>query len=152
MIACNAIPDGVLAWGGRRRVGLIHSRWEQRRRARPHESRGGRRQRGTRLLLHTDLQFCSFLHQTLPQSFKIRPQFLFFGHLTPTLPNQFIYRTWRWWNSRSSQRQKLRQSTDSNAGVAGASSVCVPLPSLTTRAQLARSLNERWNPNPPHPE
>lgn len=75
MKVCNAIPDGVLAWGGRRRVGLIHSRWEQRRRARPHETRGGRRQRGTRLLLHTDLQFCSLLHQTLPKASRFAPNF-----------------------------------------------------------------------------
>ena len=88
MIVCNAIPDGVLAWRGRRRVGLIHSRWEQRRRARPHETCGGRRQRGTRLLLHTDLQFCSLLHQNLAPKLQDSATILFFGHLTPTLPKQ----------------------------------------------------------------
>lgn len=77
------------------------------------------------------------------------PPILILGHLTPTLLNKFIYRTGRWRNSRSSKRHKLRQSTDSNAGIAGVSSVCVPVPSLTTRAQLARRLNEWWNPNPP---
>ena len=94
---------------------------------------------------------CNFAPSSTKPCPKLQdsPPILILGHLTPTLLNKFIYRTGRWRNSRSSKRHKLRQSTDSNAGIAGVSSVCVPVPSLTTRAQLARRLNEWWNPNPP---